>query len=86
MAKSKTLDLRSMDDSDLLTRLDEARQELFNLRFQLVTGQLDNSARMGAVRKDIARISTLLRQREIEAAEALEAESRTAAFQEKSNG
>ena len=73
MAKKKSTDLRALDDSDLVTRLDEARQELFNLRFQLVTGQLDNSARMGLVRRDIARISTILREREIEAAEALEA-------------
>ena len=73
MAKKKSTDLRSLDDSDLVTRLDESRQELFNLRFQLVTGQLDNSARMGLVRRDIARISTILREREIEAAEALEA-------------
>jgi len=71
MAKKST-DLRALDDGDLVTRLDEARQELFNLRFQLVTGQLDNSARMGLVRREIARISTILREREIEAAEALE--------------
>ena len=77
MAK-KAADLRALDDSDLITRLDEARQELFNLRFQLVTGQLDNSARMGAVRREIARIATILRQREIEAAEALEAQAANA--------
>jgi large subunit ribosomal protein L29 len=56
----------------LLGRLGEARRELFNLRFQLATGQLDNSARIGAVKKDIARLSTFLREREIAAAEALE--------------
>jgi large subunit ribosomal protein L29 len=50
----------------------DARRELFNLRFQLATGQLDNSARIGAVKKDIARLSTFLREREIAAAEALE--------------
>ena len=76
MAK-KSKDLRALDDSDLVTRLDEARQELFNLRFQLVTGQLDNSARMGMVRREIARIATILREREIEAAEALEAGAAT---------
>ena len=75
MAKKST-DLRALDDSDLVTRLDESRQELFNLRFQLVTGQLDNSARMGLVRREIARISTILREREIEAAEALEASTK----------
>ncbi len=63
-------ELRELSDSDLLTRLAEAKQELFNLRFALVTGQLDNSARLRDVRRDIARIKTLLREREIAAAEA----------------
>ena len=65
-------ELRELDDDALVTRLGEAKEELFNLRFQLVTGQLDNAARVGQVKKDIARIHTLLREREIEAAEALE--------------
>jgi len=74
MAKTKehVEELRNLGDSELLSRLGEARRELFNLRFQLATGQLDNSARLGAVRKDIARLSTFLRQREIVAADALE--------------
>jgi len=63
-------ELREMDDDELVTRLVEARQELFNFRFQHVTGQLDNYARLGQVRKEIARINTLLREREIAAAEA----------------
>jgi large subunit ribosomal protein L29 len=63
-------ELRLLGDSELLSRLGESRRELFNLRFQLATGQLDNSARLGAVRKDIARLSTFLREREIAAAEA----------------
>jgi large subunit ribosomal protein L29 len=67
-------ELREMDDDELVTRLVEARQELFNFRFQHVTGQLDNYSRLGQVRKEIARINTLLRQREIAAAEAAEAE------------
>jgi large subunit ribosomal protein L29 len=50
--------------------LAETRRELFNLRFQLATGQLDNSARLSEVRKDIARLSTFLREREIAAHEA----------------
>jgi large subunit ribosomal protein L29 len=58
--------------AELETRLAEAKQEMFNLRFQIVTGQLDNSARLKAVRRDIARILTVLREKEIEAAEALE--------------
>ena len=52
-------------------QLGETRRELFNLRFQLATGQLDNSSRLAAVRKDIARLSTFVREREIAAAEAL---------------
>jgi large subunit ribosomal protein L29 len=57
--------------------LSEAKEELFNLRFQNATGQLDNSARLGQVRKDIARFETLLREREIAAAEALGTEQET---------
>jgi large subunit ribosomal protein L29 len=69
---SKTAELRNMDTEELETRLNETRQELFNLRFQLVTGQLDNSARIGQVRRTVARMETILREREIEAAEAAE--------------
>jgi large subunit ribosomal protein L29 len=74
MAKTKehVAELRLLGDAELIERLGEARKELFNLRFQLATGQLDNSARLSEVRKDIARLSTFLRQREIEAAELLE--------------
>jgi large subunit ribosomal protein L29 len=67
---SKGAELREADEGELETRLTEAKQELFNLRFQIVTGQLDNSARLGTVRRDIARILTVLRAKEIEAAEA----------------
>jgi large subunit ribosomal protein L29 len=66
-------ELRELDDDELDTRLREAKEELFNLRFQNVTGQLDNYARLGQVKRDIARISTLLREREIAAYEAQEA-------------
>ena len=69
---SKTAELRNMDTEELETRLSDTRQELFNLRFQLVTGQLDNSARIGQVRRQVARMETILREREIEAAEAAE--------------
>ena len=72
MANKQASELREADDSELLTRLAEAKQELFNLRFQNVTGQLDNPSRLGQVRKDVARINTLLREREIAAAEAAE--------------
>jgi large subunit ribosomal protein L29 len=65
-------DLRELDVHGLVDALVEAKKEHFNLRFQHVTGQLDNTARLGQVRRQIARISTILRQREIEAAEASE--------------
>ena len=68
---AKTEVLRDLGDSELLERLAPAKEELFNLRFQHVTGQLDNTARLGAVRKQIARLNTELREREIAAAEAL---------------
>ena len=66
-------ELREADETELETRLAEAKQEMFNLRFQIVTGQLDNSARLRMVRRDIARILTILREKEIAAAEAAEA-------------
>lgn len=62
--------LRELNDAELVQRLAEAREELFNLRFQLATGQLDNSARLGQVRREIARLQTIRREREIAAAEA----------------
>ena len=67
MAKSS--ELRNLGDTELIERLADAKEELFNLRFQNVTGQLDNPSRIGAVRKDIARLNTIVRQREIEQAE-----------------
>jgi large subunit ribosomal protein L29 len=70
---TKAAELRELNDDELETRLAEAHQELFNLRFQHVTGQLDNYARIGDVRREVARITTLLREREIAAAEAEEA-------------
>ena len=63
--------LRELTDDELTSQLADAKQELFTLRFQLATGRQDNSARLGRVKKDIARIHTVLREREIEAAEAL---------------
>jgi large subunit ribosomal protein L29 len=62
-------EVREMDERELLDNLASAQQELFNLRFQHVTGQLDNYRRLGQVRKDIARINTVLREREIAEAE-----------------
>lgn len=72
---SPATELRSLGDAELLTRLAETKQELFNLRFQNVTGQLDNSSRLPHVRREIARINTVRREREIAAAEALEGRS-----------
>lgn len=65
--------LVEMADTDLFERLADYKEELFNLRFQFATNQLDNSARLTAVKKDIARVLTELRAREIADAEALEA-------------
>jgi large subunit ribosomal protein L29 len=69
---SKTTELRELNDTELEHRLGEAKEELFNLRFQNATGQLDNIARIPQVRREVARIETLLREREITAAEQLE--------------
>ena len=68
MAKNLT----DISDGDLLETLNDAKEELFNLRFQLVTGQLDNYSRIKEVKKEVARAMTELRSREIAAAEALE--------------
>ena len=63
---SKTAELRELPDDELLARVDAAKEELFNLRFQLATGQLDNPTRIREVRHEVARIATVLREREIE--------------------
>jgi large subunit ribosomal protein L29 len=67
MVNAKELD--ELDTEEMEARLAEAKAELFNLRFQHVTGQLDNYARLGQLRRDVARIMTVLRAREIQAAE-----------------
>jgi large subunit ribosomal protein L29 len=66
---TKIKDLRDLNLDELDQKLVESKHELFNLRFQMATGKQDNSARLGQVRKDIARVATLLREREIAAAE-----------------
>ena len=58
-------EFRGLTDEELVTRLREAKEELFNLRFQSATGQLDNHGRLKAVKRDIARIYTVLREREL---------------------
>ena len=70
---TRTQDIRAWNDQELADQLAEAREELFNLRFQVVTGQLDNVSRIRQVRRDVARIKTILREQEIAAAEAIEA-------------
>jgi large subunit ribosomal protein L29 len=62
-------ELRDLGDAELVQKLHEAKEELFNLRFQLATGQLDNYRRLGEVRRDIARVLTVQREREVVAAE-----------------
>ena len=58
-------ELRNLDNEELIGKLREGKEELFNLRFQGATGQLENHGRLRAVRKDIARIYTILREREL---------------------
>jgi len=57
--------IRTLEDDELVTKLREAKEELFNLRFQAPTGQLESHGRLNAVRKDIARIYTVMREREL---------------------
>ena len=59
------IDLRKHEDDRLAEELRKAKEELFNLRFQSATGQLDNHGRLRAVRRDIARIYTIMREREL---------------------
>jgi large subunit ribosomal protein L29 len=65
MASTSAFELRGASDEELLSQLREAKQELFNLRFQVATGQLDNNKRLKTVRHDIARIYTVMREREL---------------------
>jgi len=65
-------ELRELTDDQLVDRAESAKEELFNLRFQLATGQLDNSSAIKKVRHEIARIATVIRQRDIETARAAE--------------
>lgn len=63
----KASQIRTMTDEEIARTLDESYQELFNLRFQFATGQLRNTARLSQVRRDIARLRTILRERELAA-------------------
>ncbi|MDQ4119328.1 MAG: 50S ribosomal protein L29 [Actinomycetota bacterium] len=62
---TKAAELRELTDEELTVRVREAKEELFNLRFQMATGQLDNNRRLRTVRHDIARCYTVMREREL---------------------
>lgn len=61
----KAKELRNLTSEELLAKLDEFKSELFSLRFQLATGQLENTARIKMVKKDIARVKTILAERKL---------------------
>ena len=61
----KTSELRELTSAELDTKLQDLKEELFNLRFQLAINQLDNPMRIKAVKKDIARVQTIIRQNEL---------------------
>lgn len=63
----KTKDLRDLSSEELEQKLAELKEELFNLRFQMATGQLENPLRMRDVRRSIARVKTVMRERELKA-------------------
>jgi large subunit ribosomal protein L29 len=65
MPTTSTVDLRRLANDELVTKLREAKEELFNLRFQAATGQLESHGRLRAVRKEIARLYTVMREREL---------------------
>jgi large subunit ribosomal protein L29 len=65
MASTTAHDLRHLDDDSLEEKLRESKEELFNLRFQAATGQLESHGRLRAVRREIARIYTIVREREL---------------------
>jgi large subunit ribosomal protein L29 len=65
------VDLRGMTDQELIDALADAKEERFNLRFQIATNQLDNTARLKTVKKEIARIRTVMRERELAASSAV---------------
>ena len=69
MAGIKNSEIRTLSVDDLYSKLKDSRAELFNLRFQMATSQLDNTSRVKIVKKDIARIQTEMRAREIAAAQ-----------------
>ena len=65
MKLMKASEIRELSDKELRDRIQELKEELFNLRFQIVTGHLENNMRLKKVRRSIARIKTVLREREL---------------------
>jgi large subunit ribosomal protein L29 len=70
-----SMELRKLNYKELGEKLDESKEELFNLRFQLVTNQLDNTSRIKQVKRDVARIATVMREQEIAAWESQQEEA-----------
>jgi large subunit ribosomal protein L29 len=64
-AGTKAAELRELSDEELVTRLREAKAEMFNLRVQAATGQLENHGRLQVIRREIARVYTIMREREL---------------------
>jgi large subunit ribosomal protein L29 len=61
----KTADIRNMSDEEIRSRIDDTRQELMNLRFQVITGQLTDTSRLRKVRRQVAQLETMLHEREL---------------------
>ena len=72
-ASTSAAELRALDAEELEIKLRDAKEELFNLRFQSATGQLESHGRIRAVKRDIARLYTVIRERELGIIEAVEA-------------
>lgn len=66
----KAKDIRDLTDEELVRKVDDLKTELFNLRFRMATGQLDNPLVISNLKKDLARVKTIIREREIKKAEA----------------
>jgi large subunit ribosomal protein L29 len=61
----KTADIRNMSDDEIRSRIDDTRQELMNLRFQVITGQLTDTSRLRKIRRQVAQLETMLHEREL---------------------
>ena len=63
----KAEEIKKLSNEEIISKIKADKEELFNLRFQLATGQLENPMRIGGIRKDIARVKTIIRERELNA-------------------